>query len=228
MSNPAGRLVPAPCLSNRPKTRSLFAMALCVAWAAIAQAQDLGDFHVAELGKCVLESGAAIDPYRLGFRTFGRLNNDHTNAILFPMWFGGKTSELSSKVSAGNLLDPTKYYIIAVDPFGNGVSSSPSNTKVSQSGFPLFTIRDLVSVEHRLLTEVLHVEHPHAVVGISMGGMQAFQWAVSYPDFATKIVAIAGSPRVTSYDMLLGETVIQAIDASQECKTCDPCACLLR
>ena len=55
-----------------------------------------------------------------------------------------------------------------------------------------------------------------------MGGMQAFDWAVSYPEFSKKVVAIAGSPQVTSYDMLLWETVIRAIEVSQECKTCDP------
>jgi len=201
------------------KQHFLLAMSLGVSWNAIAHAQDLGNFRVAELGRCMLENGTAIDPCRMGFRTFGRLNTDGTNVVLFPMWFGGKTSELASKIGAGYLLDSTKYYIIAIDPFGNG---SPSNTKTPQGGFPLFTIGDLVRVAYRLLTEELHLSRLHAVVGISMGAMQAFQWAVSYPDFAERIVPIAGSPQVTSYDMLLWETVIRAIDASQECRSCDP------
>src|SRR5262249_14725584 len=88
--------------------------------------------------------------------------------------------------------------------------------------FPRFTIRDMVRAQHRLMTEVLGLEHVYAIVGQSMGGMQAFEWAVSYPDFATKVVTIVGSPQVTSYDLLLWETVIRAIDVSQQCKTCDP------
>ena len=135
-------------LVDRKKSPFLLGLALSISWHSPAGAQPLGDFRLAELGRCTLDNGATIQPCRMGYRTFGRLNTERSNAVLFPMWFGGKTSELPAKVGAGNLLDPTRYYIIAIDPFGNGVSSSPSNTKNPRGGFPLFTIGDLVRAEY--------------------------------------------------------------------------------
>lgn len=182
-----------------------------------------GHLRMAELGQCMLENGEVIKPCQIGYRTFGKLNAERSNAVLVLMWFTGTTEQLYPKIGPGNLLDSSKYYIIAVDPLGNGVSSSPSNSE-TQSGkdFPLFTIRDMVHAQHRLLKEELKLEQLHAVIGMSMGGMQAFEWAVSYPGFAKKIVPIVGSPQLTSYGLLLWETVLRAIEVSQQCKSCDP------
>ena len=69
----------------------------------------------------------------------------------------------------------------------------------------------MVETEHRLLTEKLGLKHVHAVIGMSMGGMQAFQWIVSYPDFMDVAVSIVGSPKLTSYDMMLWRTEEQAM-----------------
>src|SRR6202790_1767030 len=78
--------------------------------------------------------------------------------------------------------------------------------------FPEFSIRDMVESEHRLATEVLHLSHLHAVIGISMGGMQAFAWAAMYPDFMDVAIPMAGSPQSTSYDKLLWTSQIDAIE----------------
>ena len=58
--------------------------------------------------------------------------------------------------------------------------------------FPEFTIRDMVESEHRLATDVLHLPHLRAVMGLSMGGMQTFEWAVAYPDFMDLLIPMAG------------------------------------
>jgi homoserine O-acetyltransferase len=63
------------------------------------------------------------------------------------------------------------------------------------------------------LTRYLHLSRLHGVIGISMGGMMAYQWMVSYPDFLDKAIAIVGSPRLTSYDLLLWQAELSAIDA---------------
>src|SRR5947209_14264966 len=92
-------------------------------------------------------------------------------------------------------LDPAKLFLVATELFGNGRSSSPSNTPEPFHGprFPVMTIRDNVDIVHRMLTEELGITHVSAIVGFSMGAQQAFQWAVSYAEFATRIVATSGT-----------------------------------
>jgi homoserine O-acetyltransferase len=172
----------------------------------------------AELGDMKLESGGVIRDCRIGYRTFGKLNAGKSNAILFPTWFSGTTEQLRAHIGPGRLVDSEKYYVVAVDALGNGVSSSPSNSK-SQRGavFPRFTIRDMVESQHRLLTEVLEIKSLHAVMGISMGGMQTFQWMVSHPDFTRLAVPIIGTPRQTSTDQLLWQAELKAIELGERC-----------
>jgi homoserine O-acetyltransferase len=103
--------------------------------------------------------------------------------------------------------------VILVDAIGNGISSSPSNSKKQPLlKFPMFGIRDMVESEHRLVTEVLHLPHLRAVMGISMGGMQTFEWVVAYPDFMDVAIPMAGSPQSTSFDKLLWTSQIDAIE----------------
>lgn len=154
----------------------------------------------ASIGQFKTQGGKIIHNCRLGYRTFGQLNADKSNAILFPTWFGGKSENLVS--NAGTMVDTTKFYLILVDALGNGISSSPSNTP----GFPVITIRDMVNSEYEFLTKKLQINHLHAVMGISMGGMQAFEWLVAYPDFMEKAIPIVGTPRQSYYDILLWKT----------------------
>jgi len=128
------------------------------------------------------------------------------------MWASGTTDQLVGSVGPGKLLDSSKYYVIAIDPLTNGVSSSPSNSAFQpRMEFPKITIRDMVDTEYRALTQVLHLHHLKAVLGVSMGGMQTFQWMVSYPDFLDKAIPIVGSPRLAPYDLLLWKMQIDVI-----------------
>ena len=173
-----------------------------------------GDQQFAELGDCPLLSGEVIRDCRLGYRTFGQLNDAGTNAILFPTWFTGTTDDLVKfgYVGPGLIADSATYFIVTVDAFGNGVSSSPGNSESQRgAGFPELRIADMVNAEHRLLTEKLGISHLHGVIGVSMGGMQALEWAVRYPAFMKKAVTIVGTPRQTSYDLLLWNAQLGAI-----------------
>lgn len=90
-----------------------------------------------------------------------------------------------------------------MEALGNGISSSPSNSKsYKELEFPEFSIRDMVNLQYKLVTEKLKINHLHAVIGISMGGMQTYQWMASYPDFFDKAIPIVGSPELSLYDAL--------------------------
>ena len=178
-----------------------------LAVAAIAQGQrfaDLGDFK--------LQSGEVIRDCRIGYRTLGKLNQQKSNAIIVPTWASGTTEQLQSNIGPGRLVDSDQYFVIAIDALSNGVSSSPSNSKSQpRMAFPRFTLRDTVETQHELVTKVLHLDHVKAVIGVSMGGMQTFQWMLSYPNFMEKAVPIVGSPRLATYDLLLWQAQIDAI-----------------
>lgn len=84
----------------------------------------------AQLGDFKLENSEVIRECRIGYRTFGKLNSDRSNAIVLPTWAGGTTEQLKSSVGPGKLVDSERYFVIAIDALGNGVSSSPSNSKL--------------------------------------------------------------------------------------------------
>ena len=175
-----------------------------------ARAAD-GDQQIGQLHTCKLANKRQIDDCFIGYRTWGTLNAQQSNAILFPSWFSGNSNNIANFVGADKMIDPAKFFLVAVDALGDGVSSSPSNSS-DQHGthFPAITIADMVDAEYRLATEVLHLKHLHAVMGISMGGMQTFEWMVKYPAFMDLAVPIVGSPQLTSYDLLLWQSEVEA------------------
>lgn len=186
-------------------------------WIATAKAQSQpaeGSQQFADFGDFKLQNATVIHDFKVGYRTLGKLNADKSNAILWPTWLGGTSQDLLGFIGPGKVLDSSKYFVVLVDAIGNGVSSSPSNSKEQPlMKFPKFTIRDMVDAEHRLVTDVLHLSHLHAVMGISMGGMQTFSWALTYPDFMDVAIPMAGSPQSTSFDRLLWTIEIDAIES---------------
>ena len=180
---------------------------------ALAAAEEL-EQKFALLGDFQFENGQQIRDLKVGYRTAGELNADQSNAVLFPTWFTGTTANLVGLVGPGKLVDSSKYFVILVDALGDGVSSSPSNSREQpHMRFPQINIRDMVRAEYELATKRLKLRHLRAVIGISMGGMQTFQWVVSYPDFMDKAVPIVGTPRLTTYDLLLWTAMVHAIES---------------
>ncbi len=172
-----------------------------------------GTQQFATLGDFKLQSGIVVHDFRIGYRTLGKMNADKSNVILWPTMLGGRTEDLLQYIGPGRVIDSSKYFVILVDSIGNGISTSPSNsTSQPKMKFPEFTIRDIVESEHGLLIEVLRLTHMRAVMGLSMGGMQAFEWAVVYPEFMDLTIPMAGSPQSTSYDKLLWTSEIDAIE----------------
>jgi homoserine O-acetyltransferase len=199
-----------------PMRRALtLSLSLLVLLPRLSMAQ--GQLRVAELGECPLESGEAIEDCRVTYRTFGQLDAARSNAVLFTTQLAGNSAQIAQYVGPDGLVDTTKHFVIAVDALGNGFSSSPSNSTAQPGGeFPRVTIRDMVDTQYRLVTEVLSLSALRGVMGISMGGMQAFEWAVSHPGFAAKVIPIAGSPRLATYDIVLWETALRILAAYEE------------
>lgn len=174
-------------------------------------AQD-GQQKFASLGDLKLVSGEVLRDCRIGYRTYGQLNADKSNVILFPTWATGTTEQLHWNVGPGKLADSSKYFVVLVDALANGVSSSPSNSQAQpRMKFPKITMRDMVDSQYQLLTRELGIHHIKAVMGISMGGMQTFQWIISYPTSMDKAIPIVGSPRLAPYDLVLWKSEIDAI-----------------
>ncbi len=205
------------------KPRIFLIAICCVLWSLAGLAEDASGNRqkFAEFSECRLVNGESIAPCRIGYRTYGTLDAGRTNAILIPTWYTGTSADHAYLVSK-ELIDPDRYFVIIVDALANGVSSSPSNSETQANGrFPEITIADMVDSQYRLLTEVLEVPSLHAVVGLSMGGMQAFEWAVRYPGFASRTVAAIGSPQLPTFDIAVWTTTNRLLALYRECECTD-------
>src|SRR5215510_10608519 len=189
---------------------------------AAPQQPDNAEHHEFVIDNFKTESGVTLPKARIVYATYGRLNAARDNAVLLPSHYMANHHGYDWLVAgpAVNVpqgekraLDPSKLFLVMTELFGNGRSSSPSNTPEPFHGprFPVMTIRDNVEAVHRLLTEELKIKHLRAIIGFSMGAEQAFQWAVSYPDFADRIVATSGTAKCYPHGIVRLEGQIAAI-----------------
>jgi homoserine O-acetyltransferase len=178
----------------------------------VAQSGESHEFVIANFRT---ESGVTLPEARILYGTYGQLNADKSNVVLLPSHYMANFHGYEWLIGPDRALDPGKLFLVATELFGNGRSSSPSNTPEPFHGprFPVTTIRDNVEAVHRLLTEELKVTHLRAVVGFSMGAQQAFQWAVSYPTFASRIVATSGTAKTYPHGIVRLEGQISALTA---------------
>ena len=172
---------------------------------------------IASLGSCRLLNGAEIPDCRVAYRTFGRLSASRDNAVLIPTWLLGRSEDWLSLVGQDGVVDTAKFHVIVVDALANGQSSSPSNTPArARSVFNGLTLADMVISQRRLLREHLGIDHLRAVLGFSMGGMQAFEWAVRYPSEIDLAIPIAGSPRTGTFDRLLWGKYLDEVETGRK------------
>jgi homoserine O-acetyltransferase len=171
---------PNPFEAN-PMLRSLTCfLALMLATAGPAMAAD-GDRHAFVIKNFKLENGIVLPEAKVMYATYGKLNAARDNVVLLPSHYMADAHGYEWLIGPDKALDPKKYFLVATELFGNGKSSSPSNTPAPFDGprFPVTSIRDNAAAVHRLLGDALGVRHLRAVIGFSMGGQQAFQWAVT-------------------------------------------------
>lgn len=163
----------------------------------------------------MLQSGRIFPNMAVAYKTFGVLNRDKSNVILYPTSYGAQHADTQYMVREGGALDPSKYFVIIPNLLGNGLSSSPSNTPCVDSGqpYPNTTYLDAVYVQRRLLREVWGIEKVALVYGWSMGGMQAYHWAALFPDAVERIAVVCGSARCSPHNKVFLEGVKHALTA---------------
>jgi homoserine O-acetyltransferase/O-succinyltransferase len=193
----------------------LFISPLLIAQNAPTSAAENAERHEWTIANFRAESGVTLPQARIVYATYGHLNAARDNAVLLPSHYMANFHGYEWLIGPDRALDPSRLFLVATELFGNGRSSSPSNTPEPYHGprFPVMTIRDNVEAVHRLLVEELKVTHLRAVIGFSMGAQQAFQWAVSYPEFAGRIVATSGTAKTYPHGVVRLEGQIAALTA---------------
>jgi homoserine O-acetyltransferase len=190
---------------------------LCVSFALAAAAPAAwaadGDRHMFVIDNFKLEDGTVLPKAAVMYGVYGKLNAAKDNVVLLPSHYMADSHGYEWLIGKGKALDPDKYFCVTTELFGNGKSSSPSNTPEPFHGprFPVTTIRDNVEAVRLLLAHEFGVTHLRAVVGFSMGGQQAFQWAVSHPTFADRFVATSSTAKTWPHGLVRLDSQITAI-----------------
>ncbi|MFM9089423.1 MAG: alpha/beta fold hydrolase, partial [Cyanobium sp.] len=164
----------------------------------------LGCFHFA--------CGQTLENAHVAYRVFGELAADGTNLVLMPTSYGAWPEDIDWVV--GPILDPEHWCVVVVSQFGNGRSSSPSNSAMglAESGWCV-SHADNVRAQRRLLEEVFGVESPALIYGWSMGAQQGYHWAVLEPERCQRLLALCGTARTTAHNRLFLLSLRQALTA---------------
>ena len=176
---------------------------------------DMTGCEYFDLGDVVLQSGITLRQARLAYKTYGTLNAARSNVVVIPTFYAGHPSDIEAMMTAGRAIDPAKYFVIVPNMFGNGLSSSPSNTAppLDRAAFPPVTLYDNVVSQHRLVTERFGITRVRLVAGFSMGAQQAFQWGALYPGMIDAIAPICGSARTAPHNSVFLEGLKAALTA---------------
>ena len=182
------------------------------------------NYEIYELGDFQLQTGGSLPNAKLAYKTYGELNAEKNNVVVLPTFYTGSHMRNEGFFGEGRAIDPAKHFIVSVNMFGNGISSSPSNTPrkntpinkprlLSNSKFPDITLFDNIKAQHQLLTEELSVEGIALVAGWSMAGCQAYQWAAQYPDMVKAILPFMASAKTSEHNIVFLEGVKAALQA---------------
>ncbi|MDQ6680504.1 MAG: alpha/beta fold hydrolase [Pseudomonadota bacterium] len=181
-----------------------------------------------DIGDLPLESGAVLHDTFVTTVVHGQPARPGTAAILGLTAIGSTHHRLDFLIGPGAPLDSERFCIVVIDALGNGLSSSPSNSAHRPgAAFPAITIRDMVESQRRALDQ-LGIGRLGAVVGASMGGMQALQWAVSHPARMDRVVAMTPMARTSRWSQLVNEMARRALFADAACRVPRPRAEAMR
>lgn len=158
-----------------------------------------------------LHCGTTLDEAQIVYQTYGTLNNDRTNAILYPTSYGAQHPDIDWLVRPDSILDPAKWFVIIPNMFGNGLSTSPSN---SVCGLEIwFSHFDNVRVQKQLVERVFQIDQLALIYGWSMGAQQAYHWGALYPEKVLRIAALCGTARTTDHNRIFLQSLRSALTA---------------
>jgi len=175
-----------------------------------------------------LESGRILEPYQIAYETYGELNEDASNVILICHALSGsahaagryegdrKSGWWDDIIGDEKAIDTTQYFVISTNVIGSCFGSTgPMNSDYPSQHpfrlkFPVLTIKDMIKAQKQLLSQ-LGIHHLKAIVGGSMGGMQALQFAVDYPNFADKVISLAATYATQPWAIGFNKVAIEAI-----------------
>lgn len=162
------------------------------------------------------QGGATLD-LQLAYKTHGQLSESGDNAIVVLTSYAAQHDEAQQLFASSDVLDLSDYYVVVINMFSNGLSSSPSNTPAPHDGprFPPITVHDNVACQHRLVTDGLGVERLRLVMGYSMGGLQTFEWGSQHPEMVEAVLPICGAARVSPHNQLFLDGAKAALTADQ-------------
>jgi homoserine O-acetyltransferase/O-succinyltransferase len=166
-----------------------------------------------EAGDIVLQSGASLPSARLSWKTHGTLSPQRDNVIVYPTSYGAQHPDLEWLIGPGKILDPTRWFIVIPDMFGNGLSSSPSGI----DDYPtLVTVHDNVQVQRRAFTDLFGIDRVACVYGWSMGALQAYHWAALFPDAVERIVVNCGVARTSVHNQVFLRSLMATLEAAPQ------------
>lgn len=162
-----------------------------------------------------LQCGVILPAVTLVYQRYGEIASDLANVILYPTSYGAQHPDIDWLIGGNRILDPTRYCIIIVNQFGNGLSTSPSNDDncgLAEDGF-WFTHYDNLRAQEQLLREVFGVETLALVYGWSMGAQQAYYWGSHYSDRVRRIAALCGTAKTTDHNKIFLWSLRSALTA---------------
>jgi len=169
-----------------------------------------GEFH---LGTFALQSGRPFNGAKISWKTHGTLAAGRDNVVLCPTSFSAHHTDLEWLIGPDGILDPTRWFVVMTDMFGNGRSSSPSTVADYP---PLVTAADNVNAQRRLLREVFGISKIACVYGWSMGAQQAYHWAALFPEAVERIIVNCGSARTAPHNKVFLAGLLATLEAAPE------------
>ena len=178
----------------------------------------------------ITETGARLPSLEIAYNTWGKLNHDADNVIWIchaltansdvEAWWPGMIGE-------GLLFDPAKYFIVCANVLGScygttgPASINPDTGKPWLNDFPLITVRDLVNV-HEILRKHLGINQIHTIIGASIGGYQALEYSIMFPQLIQRLIVLASGTKQTPWALAFSESMRLAMLADQTFTSGDP------